>query len=353
MKSIRILSSLAAVAALGLVAGCGRPQAESAAAPTEGPAPTVPAVTLTYANFPPASTFPCVQMEHWREEVETRSQGGVTVKTFPGGQLLGAKNMLDGVIDGTADIGCFAMSYHPGRFPLSEAVDQPLFFPSAACASLVLHDLIEKYQPKEFEKVEILTVFTCPPAAIMTSQEVASLADLQGLSLRVPGTMSELAKCLGAVPVGLPQSDTPPAIQKGTVKGIVSSMEVLKDMNYAAYCPYVLKVDLSVVGFAVVMNKAKFESLPPATRELLKGMAREQAEWTGKYVDGHVTEALAWATTEKGLKVNTLSAAEETELRTKLQPLVDGYVKRADTAGLPGEQIVKDVLALKEKYAGQ
>lgn len=351
MNCARLFGSLAATAALSLLVGCGR--SEQSTATTAVPDATVaPApVTLTYANFPPAATFPCVQMEHWREAVEAQSQGNVTVKTFPGGQLLGAKNMIDGVIDGTADIGCFAMSYHPGRFPLAEAVDQPHFFPSAACASLVLHDLIEKYQPKEFDKVEILAVFTCPPAGIMTSQEVTSLADLQGMSLRVSPTAVDLAKALGTMPVAMPQSDTPQAIQKGTVKGMVSSMEVLKDMGYAAYCPYALKLDLSVVGFAVVMNKAKFDSLPEATRQLLKGMAREQAEWTGKYVDDHVTEALTWSTTEKGLKLNTLSAAETAEVHAKLQPLVDEYVKRAAAAGLPGEQIIQDVAALKEKYA--
>jgi len=29
-------------------------------------------IKLTYANFPPAPTFPCVQMERWAKEVEQR-----------------------------------------------------------------------------------------------------------------------------------------------------------------------------------------------------------------------------------------------------------------------------------------
>jgi TRAP-type C4-dicarboxylate transport system substrate-binding protein len=32
-------------------------------------------ITLTYANFPPAPTFPCVQMERWKKEVEKRTGG--------------------------------------------------------------------------------------------------------------------------------------------------------------------------------------------------------------------------------------------------------------------------------------
>jgi TRAP-type C4-dicarboxylate transport system substrate-binding protein len=101
-------------------------------------------------------------MERWAKEIEKRTNGKVKVQTFPGGTLLPAKNNFDGVISGVADIGNFAMSYQPGRFPVSEAVDLPIGFTSARTASLVLYDLIKKYNPKEFEQVKILTLFTCP-----------------------------------------------------------------------------------------------------------------------------------------------------------------------------------------------
>jgi TRAP-type C4-dicarboxylate transport system substrate-binding protein len=89
-------------------------------------------------------------MERWKTEVEKRTNGKVAVQTFPGGTLLPAKNIFDGVIAGTADIGNLAMSYQPGRFPVSEAIDLPLGFSSARAASLALHDLIEM-QSQEFQ----------------------------------------------------------------------------------------------------------------------------------------------------------------------------------------------------------
>ena len=82
------------------------------------PASQAKELKITYANFPPGPTFPCVQMERWADEVEKRTGGKVEVQTFPGGTLLGAKNMFDGVVSGVADIGCLAMSYQPGRFPV-------------------------------------------------------------------------------------------------------------------------------------------------------------------------------------------------------------------------------------------
>jgi TRAP-type transport system periplasmic protein len=307
-------------------------------------------IKLTYANFTPASTFPCVQMERWAKEVKERTNGKVEVQTFPGGTLLTAKNVFDGVISGVADIGNFAMSYQPGRFPVSEAVDLPYGFKSAKAGSMVLYDLVEKYKPKEFERVKIVSVFTCPPANIMTIKPVKSLADLKGLELRAGGTQSDIIKNLGGIPIAMPQSDTPEALQKGTVKGNVSSMEVLKDFNYASYTPNVTIANLWVVSFAVVMNKEKWNALPDDVKKVIDDLSKDQMMWTAKYVDEHVTEAIAWAKEKHNLQIHFLPADETAEIPKLVQPVMDAYVKRVTEQGLPGDQIVKDALALKEKY---
>ncbi|UFS70857.1 TRAP transporter substrate-binding protein [Geomonas sp. RF6] len=307
-------------------------------------------VTLTYANFPPAATFPCVQMERWAKEVEKKTAGQVKVRTFPGGTLLNAKNMLEGVTSGVADIGNFAMSYQPGRFPVSEAIDLPYGFTSAKTASLVLYDLIDKYKPKEFEKVKIITVFTCPPTNFMTSKPVRTLADLKGMELRVAGTGTEIAKRLGAVPIAMPQSETPEAIQKGIVKGMVSSLEILLDLKFASYTPYATIANLPVVSFAVVMNKGKWDALPANVKQAIDSLSREQAAWTGSYADTHVQEALAAAKKNYNHQVFTLPPADQKKVAQLLQPMVDDYVRKVSAQGVNGKQIVADVLALKKKY---
>lgn len=307
-------------------------------------------ITLKYANFPPATTFPCVQMERWAREVEKRTNNKVKVQTFPGGTLLAAKNIFDGVIAGTADIGNFAMSYQPGRFPVSEAIDLPIGFTSARAASMALLDLIEKYKPKEFEQVKVLTAFTCPPADFMTKTPVRSLKDIKGMELRASGTGAEILKRLGAVPVGMPQSEAPEAIQKGVVKGNVSSMEILKDFNFAAYLPYATEANLFVVSFAVVMNKDRWNSLPDDVKKVMEDLKKEQAEWTGTYVDNHVKEALKWSKEKYNHQVFKLPPEDLEEIKRLTRPMIDEYIKRVTAQGLPGKQIVDDVYKLKEKY---
>ncbi|MFH0824363.1 MAG: TRAP transporter substrate-binding protein [Pseudomonadota bacterium] len=307
-------------------------------------------INLNYANFPPATTFPCIQMERWVKEVEQRTKGKVKVKTFPGGTLLEAKNMFDGVVSGGSDIGCLATAYQPGRFKEIEVMDLPIGFANATAASAVMWDLFEKYNPQSLKDVKVLTLFTCATAQILANKSIKNLDDLQGAKLRAAGTGVEWMKLLGAAPVGMPQSDVPEALQKGVVQGNVTSMDVLKDMKYAEYCPFVTVCDLWVVPFAVVMNKKKWDSLPDDVKKVFDDMRREQAIWTGKYVDNHAKEAMEWSKKEYKVEFITLSAEERAKWAAKAAPLVDTYIKKMDAAKLPGKQIVEDAKKLTEKY---
>jgi TRAP-type C4-dicarboxylate transport system substrate-binding protein len=145
-------------------------------------------------------------------------------------------------------------------------------------------------------------------------------------------------------------SETPEALQKGVVQGLLSSLEVLKDFNYAAYCPYQTVLNLQVYPFAVVMNADVWEGLPPDVQKVMRDLGPEQAKWTGKYMDEHVEEALEYAQTKYSTQVDRLSAADMDELQTRVSPIVDEWKHQAAEAGLPAEDIYQELLVLKKKY---
>jgi TRAP-type C4-dicarboxylate transport system substrate-binding protein len=308
-------------------------------------------ITLTYANFPPAPTFPCVQMERWKKEVESRTNGKVVVNTFPGGTLLGPKNMMDGVIAGQADIGNLCMAYQPGRFVVTNATSLPLGIPSARVGSLVLWDLWFKYQPDEFKAVKVLAMFTTAPTNVMSKVPVRNLNDLQGLDLRASGGASQILGAWGANPVGMPMPATVEALQKGVVKGLYSSLEVMKDFKFAETCKYVTMTDTVIYPFAVVMNQKKWQMLPEDVKKVIEDLRVEQSEWTGNYMDDHVKAAMAWSTGTQNVEVITLSAAEKAKWDAKLQPLTAKWVAKAKENGLPAEAIVSDIKMLIKKHS--
>lgn len=306
-------------------------------------------IQLSYANFPPAPTFPCVQMERWKTEVEKRTDGAVKIDTYPGGTLLGAKEMMDGVISGQADIGCLSMAYQPGRFMLTNATSLPLNIPNAKVGSLVLWDLYNKYTPDSFAKVKVLTMFTTAPANIMSKKPVRTLADIKGLDLRASGGAAEILKAWGANQVGMPMSETPEALQKGVVEGLFSSLEVMKDLKFAEICKYVTMTDTAIYPFAVVMNIDRWNALPDDVKRVMASMGEEQALWTGEYMDEHVKNAMQWSKETHNVEAIDLPEAEKAEWEKLLAPMIDQWIEEAKGKGLPAQEIVEDIRALTKK----
>jgi len=310
--------------------------------PTAAPV-SAGSITLSYANFPPAPTFPCVQMERWKEEVEKRTSGKVSINTFPGGTLLGAKNMFDGVIAGQADIGCLCMAYQPGRFMITNATSLPLEIPDAKTGSKVLLEIYKKYKPESFAKVKVLTMFTTAPSNIMSKQPVRSLADIKGMDLRASGGAAQILKAWGANQVGMPMSATPEALQKGVVQGLFSSVEVMKDFKFAELCKYMTMTDTVIYPFAVVMNMDKWNALPEDVQKVFADLIEEQALWTGNYMDNHARESIEWSKNEQGVEVITLPKEELATWNAMLGSIVEDWIKEADKNNIPGKAIVDDI----------
>ena len=308
-------------------------------------------IKLSYANFPPAPTFPCVQMERWKKEVEKRTNGEVSVNTYPGGTLLGAKNMMDGVISGQADIGCLCMAYQPGRFIVTNATALPVGFPNATVASLALLDIYEKYKPEEFASVKVLTMFTCAPANIYAKKPLRNLEELKGVEIRASGGAAQALGALGATPVGMPQPEVPEALQKGVVQGAASSLEALMDFKYAELCRYVTMMNGPIYPFAVVMNQAKWNSLPKDVQKVMDDLSREQSEWTGKYMDDHVKESIAWSKKNYNIEIYELPKKEADRWNKMLEPITDKWIEDAEAKGIPAKGVLKDIGELNKKYS--
>jgi TRAP-type C4-dicarboxylate transport system substrate-binding protein len=306
-------------------------------------------ITLRYAQFAPKATFVGVQLERWKGEVAKRTKGKVEVKAFHGGTLLGAKDMMDGVIAGTSDIGCLCMAYQPGRFKITNATALPLGFPNARVASLTLWDLYLKYKPKPFDKVKVLSMFTCGPSNIMSKVPVRKLEDMKGLALRASGGAAAILKAWGANQIGMPMSQVPENLQKGTIKGLFSSCEVMKDFKFAEICKYVTMTDTVIYPFAVVMNKAKWDALPDDVKKVMNDLAKDQCEWTGSYMDNHIKEALDWSVKVEKVEIIKLPPETLAKWNKLLEPITAGWIKKAEGEGLPGKAIVADIKAFMKK----
>ncbi|VEF46647.1 TRAP system periplasmic protein [Bacillus freudenreichii] len=307
-------------------------------------------IKLTYAFFAPAGTFPAVQMEEWKTRLEERTDGKVEVELFPGGALLEANNMYDGVANGTADIGLTSTSYEPGRFPLLAISDMPSGYANAKSASHVTADLVEKYPPEPLKDFKIITTFATEPAYIQSKKPIASMKDLKGKQLRIAGALTPIMEELGAAPVGMSQAEVPEALQTGVVEGYVSSREILKDTKLAEMVGYVTDYPLALNTFIAVMNKDKWDSLPEDVQQVIEELNREMTEFTGDYLDNHVQESIVWSQDTHDLEIVKLSDSEKKAWDGRLDAMQEEYVEKIEKEGHPAKEYLEDMRSLIEKY---
>lgn len=328
-----------------LLGACGSKETAGNASESKKP------ITLSYAFFAPDNTFPAVQMKKWAEELESRTDGQVKIEMFFGGTLLEASNMFDGVENGTADIGLTATTYEPKRFPLLEISDLPSGYPNSEVASQVVHDLIKEYPPEALEDFKIITAFATEPSYIQSVKSISSLEDLSGKQLRISGGLTPVMEKLGAAPVGMSQAEVPEALQTGVIEGNISSREVLKDLKIAESTKYVTDYPLTITSFVAVMNKEKWESLPEDVQKVIEELSSEMSQFTGKYLDEHVKEAMKWSEEEEGLSVVSLSDQEKWD--KLLETTQDEAVEKAEAKGLPAKEYQERLYELIEEYTGK
>ena len=308
-------------------------------------------IELSYAFFAPANTFPAVQMEKWKTELETRTNGKVKVNLFPGGTLLNAQNMFDGVTNGVADIGLTATSYEPGRFPLYTLSDMPFGYPNAEVASKVVFDLIQQYPADALKDFKVITAFATEPSFIQSKKRGASTDELKGQRLRIAGGNTAIVEVLGATPVGMSQAEALEALQTGVIEGYVSSREVLKDMKYAELVKYVTDYPLQITTFVAVMNKSKWDSLPADVQKVIDELAPEMAAFAGSYLDSIVDESLQWSKDNHGVEIVSLSAEEKAKWDQYYEELRQKMIDDLKSKGLPAEEYAAKVKELIEKHS--
>jgi TRAP-type C4-dicarboxylate transport system substrate-binding protein len=75
---------------------------------------------------------------------------------------------------------------------------------------------------------------------------------------------------LGAIPVLLPINQTTDAINRDKIDGATFPPLVLFDFGVGRVTSYHLMIQLGGVPIAIVMNRSKFESLPPPAQALIR-----------------------------------------------------------------------------------
>jgi TRAP-type C4-dicarboxylate transport system substrate-binding protein len=307
-------------------------------------------VELSYSVFFPAPHKQTVLADEWAKEVGKRTQGRVKVTLFPGGTLTPAPTCYDGVVKGISDIGMSVLAYTKGKFPLTEVIDLPLGYTSGAAATRLINQYHQKFRPKEFEEVKVLYLHAHGPGILHSKKAVAKLEDLKGMRIRCTGTVAEVVKALGAVPMSMPMGETYDALNRGMVEGSMAPMESMEGWKWGEVVKFTTESHGSAysTGFFVVMNKDKWNALPADIQTILEKINAEWFEKSGKVWDD-IDKSGKEFSLKLGNKILPLSQEENQRWAKATGPLLDEYLKSMKGKGLPGDEALKFSLEFLKK----
>jgi len=311
-----------------------------------GPLSAAP-INLTYSIFFPPTHGQCQAAMSWAKEIETRTNGQVKIQIFPTGTLTKPQQCYDGVVNGISDIGMSVFAYTRGRFPVMEALDLPLGYPSGIVASRTANEYYQKYQPKELDDVKVLYLHGHGPGLLHTKKPVQSIEEMAGLKIRSTGLSARIVETLGGVPVAMPQNAAYEALQKGVVEGTFAPMETLKGWKQAEVIKYT--TDSKSVGYTtamyVVMNKDKWRKLPADVQQVFDAVSKEWIDVHGETWDKDDAAGREF-TLSLDNQILALSDSENARWKAAVQPIIDNFATTATQKGLPGDDMVNTLNGL-------
>lgn len=308
-------------------------------------------IQLNYSNFFPPTHIQSKLAQAWCDEIKKRTHGKVFVEYYPGGTLTKSKQVYDGVVTGISDVGLALFAYTRGRFPVLEAVDLPLGYTSGVQATKVVNEVYNEFNPKELSDTKVMYLHAHGAGLLHSKgKAVRTMEDFKGMKLRGHGTSAQVINALGGTPVSLPMPELYSSLQKGIVQGAMYPIETNKGWRMAEVTDY-LTMSSSIAytsSFYVVMNKKKWNSIPPDLQEIISQINQE---WIVKH-------GLAWDDSDKtglgyfkslGHEVIELSDRESNRWKKIIAPVIDQYIDKMDKKGFEGKKIVEFVKSSLER----
>ena len=267
-------------------------------------------------------------IERFVNRVAERSGENLQIQTFPSEQAGNERQMLDSVILGNLDIAKTSTGVISTVVPEFGVFDLPYVFRDlnhmmATAKSKVGQDLAAKLEARNVKILFWMEQGT--RSFYTTSKQIRTPNDLKGMKIRTIASpvMVDTINTLGATATPMGFGDLYLGLKSGVVDGAENAPDAIwysKQYEVAKYFSVTNHFRTPVV---VVMNKAKFDSLPPEYQDIIMTTARETQEWAGALYS-QVSAALMASLKKSGM---TIIDADEEAFRKAVEPV---YAKHAE-----------------------
>lgn len=278
-------------------------------------------------------------MKRFAAMVEQDSKGRIKAEIYPLSQLGPIPRMIEQTQFGAIQGWVGPPEFLSGVDIRYQVLSAPGLFKDLAHANRVLQDpkFNSAFLALGADKgLKGLGLFISGPAVFVARKPLKTVADLQGMKIRVlaaPLQMEQI-RALKATPVPMPLGEVMPALQQGTLDSVMSNIPVFQALKYYSVAKYLLATEHALLTTMTVISKKWYDALPPDLQKLVVDSGRKVSEGIYQWsVDDIKNGYERW--TKAGGEIVRLDPKAQEALMGQLLPLgAEVTSKRPDEKAL-------------------
>lgn len=266
----------------------------------------------------------------FKEKAEDYTSGSVDVKIRCCNQIStedeGFKAMQLGTVDGFF-ITANNVSPH---WPLMDVTVLPYVFQDTDHLERVVDGPVGDLMKEKLQADTSVHLLSFGPALYRdfynSVRPINTMADMDGLKIRVPKNEVMLAtfEAFGANPVPLAWSETPTALQTGTVDGGDNGTSFIKDMKFFEFEPHLVILEHFVAMAPLFASDAFMKRLDDDQREQIQRAATDAGAEFRQQVLNETDEVRDWLASEGGM---AMTRPDKTDFIKAAQTVQDAFAK--------------------------
>ena len=348
----RLISTILATMMLVLLSACGAEKSKDSSKDSTSPTDQTYHWKLAHEEY--EGEYMDIYARKFKDEVEAKSEGRITVDIYPVGTLGEGTNLVEQLQAGIVEFACNSPSSTATLIPEANIFGIDFLLPTELEDAIMLMRDGEaaKYLNTLYEErnMHVLDWYSEGYLDWSSNRELRTPADIKGMKMRVQATplMTICYQAYGASPVSVPYMELYSALQLNMAEGQVNGMHTINTMKFYEVQKYAIRNKFNSFLAACVANNDYWATLPDDIQQIAIDACYEANEYTlGKWYE--LDEAAFAAVSGAGVEVYTLTDDE----RAQFEPLIDSKVINAylEIGGESGEKLYNLMIADKEKLA--
>ena len=326
---------------------------ETGTAPTEG-STQQQTYNIKFALDEPQGSCQDVYALKFKELVEAKSEGRVTLQIFYLGQLGSGTSQAELIQNGTVEFGFISCGDVGAMVPEGNIFGMPYIFPSnleKAKEFLYNSEVINTTIVNCFGEKNLHVIDWLDEGYMQWTNSVrpiTSTADMKGVKMRVMAApiLTAAYRAYGADPVTIPITELYSALQLNMAEGQVNPVEYIENMKYYEVQKYLTLANSDFYVASLQFNKDYWGKLP----EDIQNIFLEAVQETRPYYAAEQRKLIDAATVnlkEYGMEVNELSDEAVADFRELAKGAVETFY---EVGGENAKQLYADFVAEAELY---